>query len=96
MGCPFPLQDVKNVGKKTSRRYRSRSLSASSTDSYSSGKKMKGTLKTLEPLNENMFITTKEEEKRERKVCDLNSRFNNNEKEEVEGVLLSNRFSPLS
>ena len=57
---------------------------------------MKGTLKTLEPLNENMFITTKEEEKRERKVCDLNSRFNNNEKEEVEGVLLSNRFSPLS
>ena len=32
----FFLQDVKSVGKK-SRRYRSRSLSASSTDSHSSG-----------------------------------------------------------
>ncbi|XP_032790878.1 adenosylhomocysteinase-like 1 isoform X1 [Daphnia magna] len=30
------LSDVKNAGKKNSRRYRSRSLSASSTDSYSS------------------------------------------------------------
>jgi hypothetical protein len=31
-------KDVKNAGKKNSRRYRSRSLSASSNDSYSSGK----------------------------------------------------------
>lgn len=38
---------MKNAGKKNSRRYRSRSLSASSTDSYSSGKK-KDLIKSLD------------------------------------------------
>jgi hypothetical protein len=42
---------VKNAGKKNSRRYRSRSLSASSTDSYSSGKE--GSIKSLNTLSKN-------------------------------------------
>ena len=44
-------KDVKNAGKKNSRRYRSRSLSASSTDSYSSGKE--GSIKSLNTLSKN-------------------------------------------